>query len=440
LKAQEAWREAYETILQQTEDTTHLLNTQEKLWKLRHLIVKKDVPTRELDLGEKEASAALQHAQQALGLYQTWQVNLRSRITALEKDQGNVDPFAQKYAAYRLEALNRTGKFGGEYLSTLLATAQIAGRLMDEITAHGNRASLWEKALSSGSRLDELWNLELWVIDDRGVTIRKIATALVILILGIIVVKYAIRLLAMRLKQTKMEASAAAAAEKLLLYTGFLLIVLFALRTVNIPLTAFTFLGGAIAIGLGFGAQNLINNFISGFIIMAERPIRIGDLIELEGKCVRVEEIGARCTRVKTAENIHILVPNSSFLEKNIVNWTLSDQMIRVQVSVGVAYGSPVTQVTGLLLQAADQTTFVLKEPKPYVIFNDFGDNALIFELFFWVIVQGVVERKRMASDVRYQINALLSKHAITIAFPQRDIHMDSVRPLQVQIVEPRRE
>ena len=160
----------------------------------------------------------------------------------------------------------------------------------------------------------------------------------------------------------------------------------------------------------------------------------------MDGKVVRVESIGARCTRVKTAENIHVLVPNSSFLEKNITNWTLSDQLIRDQVAVGVAYGSSVTEVTELLLQAADRTQLVLKDPKPYVIFDSFGDNALTFLVFFWISVRGIVERRKIAGDVRCHINELFLAHDITVAFPQRDIHLDSLRPLQIQLLPSSRE
>jgi potassium-dependent mechanosensitive channel len=439
MKAKEAWREAYETVLQQTEDMAQLFATQKKLWKLRYALVKGDVGASDLNAWEKEATAARQHTRQATRLYQNRQVGLQSRIAALEKDRKRGNPLAEKYASYRLEALNKTGEFGGEYLSTLLTTGQLAGRLLDEIATRTKEVPFWEKALHTGSKFGDIWNFELWVIDDNGVTVRKVVTALVILILGIWVVKRAIRLLSARLKRAKMQASAAAAAEKLLLYTGLVLVVLLALRTVNIPLTAFTFLGGAIAIGVGFGAQNLINNFISGFIIMAERPIRIGDLIELEGQCVRVEEIGARCTKVKTGQNIHILVPNSSFLENNIVNWTLSDHMIRTQVAVGVAYGSPLQQAAELLQQAAAQTERVLKEPAPFVIFDDFGDNALTFVVYFWVKVAGVIEQKRIASDVRYQIEELFNQQGIVIAFPQRDVHLDAPQPVRIELVNPGR-
>jgi potassium-dependent mechanosensitive channel len=439
MKAKEAWQEAYETVLQQTEDVAQLLATQKKLWKLRYELVKGQVAAGDLSTWEKEAAAARQHAQQATRLYQNLQVGLQSRIASLDKDRGRGNPVAEKYASYQLDALNKTGEFGGEYLSALLSTGQLAGRLLDEIATRNKAVPFWEKVLHTGSKFGDFWNFELWVIDDNGVTVRKVVTALFILILGMWLVKRAMRSLSARLKRAKLQASAVAAAEKLLLYAGLVLVVLLALRTVNIPLTAFTFLGGAIAIGVGFGAQNLINNFISGFIIMAERPIRIGDLIELDGQCVRVEEIGARCTKVKTGENIHILVPNSSFLENNIVNWTLSDHMIRTQVAVGVAYGSPLQQVTDLLQQAAAQTERVLKQPEPFVIFDDFGDNALTFVLYFWVVVAGVIEKKRIASDVRYRIEALFNQQGVSIAFPQRDIHLDAPQPVRIELVNPGR-
>jgi small-conductance mechanosensitive channel/regulator of replication initiation timing len=436
LKAREAWREAYESALQQNEDMTQLLNTQGKLWKMRYALVGADPSAQEFDQWKDEASTARQQTRQAVGIYQTWQVNLQSRIADVEKERGQADPMVNKYIDYHLDALKKTEDFGGNYISTILTTGQLAGRLLDETAAQRKGNSLLDKAFSTRSTFSDFWNLELWAIDDHGVTVKKIATALVILILGILAVKAIIKSISKRLTRAKFEAGSVTGTEKLLQYTGFVLVVLFALRIVNIPLTAFTFLGGAIAIGVGFGAQNLINNFISGFIIMAERPIRIGDLIELDGRPVRVQEIGARCTRVKTEENIHILVPNSSFLEKNITNWTLSDKKIRTRLSVGAAYGSDINQVTGLLLEAADQTELILKAPKPAVIFEDFGDSALVFEIHYWLNIGGMVERRKIASDLRYRINKLFRKHEIVIAYPQQDIHLDAINPLKIQLSE----
>jgi small-conductance mechanosensitive channel len=147
-----------------------------------------------------------------------------------------------------------------------------------------------------------------------------------------------------------------------------------------------------------------------------------------------VEEIGARCTRVRTGENIHILVPNSAFLEKNITNWTLSDNRIRANIAVGVAYGSPVIMVREKLIQAVGQVDRVLKHPQPFVLFSDFGDNALVFHVYFWVDIMRVIERRQIESDVRFKIDELFAKEGIVIAFPQRDVHLDTLSPLKISI------
>jgi small-conductance mechanosensitive channel len=214
------------------------------------------------------------------------------------------------------------------------------------------------------------------------------------------------------------------------------LLILFALRIVNIPLTVFAFLGGAIAIGVGFGAQNLINNFISGLIILAEQPIKIGDLVEVEGNFARVEDIGARCTKISTGANVQILVPNSMFLEKSIINWTLSDREVRAYVTAGVVYGSPVREVERLMLQAVREHKKVHKAPEPFVLFDDFGDNALIFQIHFWISMSRLTERRMIESAIRFRIDELFREAGIVIAFPQRDVHLDTQKPLELRIVD----
>jgi len=280
-----------------------------------------------------------------------------------------------------------------------------------------------------------VWNFKVFAIDGHPVTVGKFMIALGIIIVGIIAVRILNRTVGSRLiARTRFKETTASTIQKMFTYFAYLLVLLFALRMLNIPLAAFAFLGGAIAIGVGFGAQNLINNFISGFIIMAERPIGIGNLIEIDGVLGQVEEIGARCTRIRTGENIHILVPNSVFLEKNITNWTLSDQKIRTKVAVGVIYGSPVEKVEALLLKAAKDDNRVLKEVEPFVVFTDFGDNALIFEVHFWISIRRVIERRLIESSVRFRIDALFREANIVIAFPQRDVHIDTQKPLEFRL------
>lgn len=280
-----------------------------------------------------------------------------------------------------------------------------------------------------------VWNFKVLVMDGHPITVGKLVIALGIFIVGIIAVRILNRTIGNRLlARTRFKETTASAIQKMFTYFAYLLILLFALRMLNIPLAAFAFFGGAIAIGVGFGAQNLINNFISGFIIMAEQPIGIGNIIEIDGVLGQVEEIGARCTRIRTGENIHILVPNSSFLEKNITNWTLSDQKIRTKVVVGVIYGSPVKEVEELLLKAIKENDRVLKDTEPFVVFADFGDNALIFEVHFWISIRGVIERRLIESNVRFRIDVLFREADIVIAFPQRDVHLDTQRPLEFRL------
>jgi len=286
------------------------------------------------------------------------------------------------------------------------------------------------------SRFSEFMNTEVFVIDEHSVKVRQFVMALLILVIGILLLKQGIRIFRKRvLPRTTLKPNEAVALTKVTYYFGVMIVLLFSMRMVNLPITAFAFVGGALAIGVGFGAQNLINNFISGFIIMAERPIRLGDLIEIEGSFARVEDIGPRCTRIRTGDNIHILVPNSSFLEKSIVNWTLSDQKVRAHVTVGVAYGSPVREVERLMVRAAKENEKVLPAPEPFVLFRDFGDNALIFYLYFWVSMETMTERLLLESNIRFRIDELFREAGIVISFPQRDVHLDTSKPLQLKIL-----
>ena len=212
-------------------------------------------------------------------------------------------------------------------------------------------------------------------------------------------------------------------------------LVVFALWVSEIPLTVFTLAGGAVAIGVGFGSQKIVNNFISGVILLAERPIKVGDLIEVGDTFGEVESIGARSTKIKSFDNFHIIVPNGAFLEQNVINWTHSDDMVRVRMKVGVAYGSPTRRVEELLLQAIRELDKAVIPPEPDVIFDDFGDNALIFEALFWIVMRRPMDRRKTLSDLRYRVDELFREAGIVIAFPQRDVHLDNLRPLQVRVL-----
>lgn len=297
--------------------------------------------------------------------------------------------------------------------------------------------------------LAAFWHLEVFAVQDTievdgqkvtgssSVTVGKVATVILILTLGLwIAAQASARISGLVRNRLDMSITAAALLERGLYITAVIALLLTALDIVNIPLTVFAFLGGAIAIGVGFGAQNLINNFISGLIMLIERPISLGDLVEVEGVRGRVRNIGARCSIISRADGIDMLVPNSSFLEKNVTNLTLINSQLRVAVKVGVAYGSPLRDVTRLLKEAAASHGKVLKEPEPLILFEDFGDDALLFSVEIWVNVSPQTDSRVVASDLRYMIERLLREAGIEIAFPQRDVHLDQRRPLEV-VVKP---
>lgn len=219
-----------------------------------------------------------------------------------------------------------------------------------------------------------------------------------------------------------------AIARYLILLIGLLVII----QTAGIDLTTLNVLAGAVGIGVGFGLQNVISNFFSGLIIMFERPIKVGDRIEVDGVEGDVLEIGARSTVVLTNDNIAIIVPNSKFITENVVNWKYNDGKVRFRIPVGVAYGTDVRLVEKVLLEVAAADKDVLEKPAPVVRLMKFGDSALEFELRVWSETQ--VHRKGvLASAINLAICDKFSEHGIVIPFPQRDLHIrsgaDGVKP-----------
>lgn len=288
------------------------------------------------------------------------------------------------------------------------------------------------------AKLSALWQTELYKAGDTPIYLSQVVIALFLIIMGFGIVRWlGAHLVKRALKSSSASENTVYAFRRLISFFAYVMIVLIALPMAGIPITIFAVLGGALAIGVGFGAQNLLNNLISGIILIAERPIRIGDIVELEKERGRVEEIGNRCVRIRRYDGVHVLVPNSYFLEQRVVNWTLVSADIRSVVAVGVAYGSPVERVRELLNEAAEQHEQVSKDYPIEVIFEDFGDNALIFNLYFWTSVHQPMEIRRIQSDVRFKINALFAEDGIVIAFPQRDIHFDTSKPLQIHLKDP---
>jgi small-conductance mechanosensitive channel len=262
-------------------------------------------------------------------------------------------------------------------------------------------------------------------ISEQPITIGDILFIPIIIFMGILLTKWLIKLISSRLTTKKTDPNIIHLVERVLYVIAITIIIISILDFMNVPIAAFAFLSGAIAIGFGFGAQNIINNFISGWILMWERPIRIGDFLEIEDSKGLVEEINTRSTRIKRVDGVHLLIPNSKLLENTVVNWTLVDQFVRCSVKVGVAYGSPAKKVAGLIMQATTEQAEALSEPKPLVTFDDFGDNALMFEVTFWINSRVESGLRIAKSNVRFRLEELFEQENIVVAYPQRDIHLD---------------
>jgi small-conductance mechanosensitive channel len=185
---------------------------------------------------------------------------------------------------------------------------------------------------------------------------------------------------------------------------------------------------GGLGIGIGFGLQNIANNLVSGLIVLIERPVKLGDRIEVAGTEGQVVEIRARSTTVLTNDNIAIIIPNSRFITEEVINWSYSDPKVRFRIPVSVGYDCDVRLVERLLLEIARANPDVLDEPAPAVRFLEFGDSGLQFELRAWTTT--LIQRKgKLVSDLNFAILDAFRAHGITIPYPQRDVHLKSAPP-----------
>jgi len=208
-----------------------------------------------------------------------------------------------------------------------------------------------------------------------------------------------------------------------LIAVGFFL----ALAALGVELTQLTIIGGALGVGIGFGLQNVVSNFVSGLILAFERPIREGDQIQLQNLTGEVRRIGFRATIVRTFDGAEVIVPNAALISNEVTNWTLSDQQRRLTVTVGVAYGTDPARVRDVMLQVPGQIPDVLRTPEPVALFTGFGESALTFELRFWTVDADRVSLIRSA--VVAALHDALVAAGIEVPFPQRDLHLRTVDP-----------
>jgi len=430
------------------------LDMRRTFWELRHSVFAAggDKPDHRQSFAEsrrllKVIDPSIEHLRNKIEVI-VGQIAEQQNLQRLAADEGE--------AAFRQGMVGVLGERERLHLTTLSEVDETRNLLLrwvaDEEVRSGEQAAMtqagdWLALVGDG--LKTLWNFELAAVEDsvvvdgrkilgtRGITVAKVVEAILIVVVGYLLVAVLSRL-AMRLatRHGQVEETSARIARKWTLAVTMVVLLLLALDAVKIPLTAFAFLGGAIAIGAGFGMQTLLKNLISGVMLLLERPFKPRDIVEVGGIRGEVTDINVRSCTIRDANGIETLVPNSTFLEQNVTNWTLSSRQVRHVLNVGVAYGSPVRQVSDLLLEIARRHKLVLAEPPPEVLFTDFADSALMFSLNVWLEVgPGRRSGNLVLSDLRFMIDAGFAEHGIEIPFPQRQVRLEAAAPLAVRVV-----
>lgn len=205
-------------------------------------------------------------------------------------------------------------------------------------------------------------------------------------------------------------------------YFIYLVVLLITMQNMGVQLTAILTASAALLVGIGLALQTFFQDILSGIFILADQSVHAGDIIEIDGKVGRVVEIKLRTTRAVTIDNKVLIIPNHKYLSSILYNWTENGTLTRENITVGVAYGSDVELVKKLLIEAAENHPSVLKNPKPLVLFTDFGESSLDFKLIF--TLNNSFEAIMPKSDLRFKVNQLFKEHNITIPFPQRDVHL----------------
>ena len=303
-------------------------------------------------------------------------------------------------------------------------------------------------ALQVAGLMKQVWNFELFAVEDStvvegktvttsyGVTVGKSIGVLLLYAFAYWLFAKLTRVLEhLMIRRFKVDPQAASVSRRWLMIAVSVVLVILILNLARIPLTAFAFMGGALAIGIGFGTQTIIKNVISGIIILFERKIRVGDIIAIGGTTGHVTAVDLRASTVRSFDGVEALVPNSTFLENQVVNWTYSNSRIRREIKIGIAYGSPVRQAADVIVGCAQEHGQVLKDPAPEVYLEDFADNAILMVLIFWVELSPTLSGRRVDSDLRFMMEKRLAAAEIAIPFPQRDVHLDVSSPLPVRVV-----
>ena len=398
--------------------------------------IKADLETKRPLLRELEATEQEAIAQQ----------ELRLKDALLDSEATARETAILETQKQRVQAIQRVE------LAVTKMDRQLARWLGDfGVSANSAAPRDWKvTALQVVGLMKQVWNFELFAVEDStivegktvttsyGVTVGKSIGVLLLYAFAYWLFAMLTRLLErLMVRRFKVDPQVASVMRRWLMIAVSVVLIILILNLARIPLTAFAFMGGALAIGIGFGTQTIIKNVISGIIILFERKIRVGDIIAIGGTTGHVTAVDLRASTVRSFDGVEALVPNSTFLENQVVNWTYSNSRIRREIRIGIAYGSPVRQAADVIIGCAEEHGQVLKDPAPEVYLEDFADNAVLMVLVFWVELSPTLSGRRVDSDLRFMMEKRLAAADIAIPFPQRDVRVSVADAVPVRMVPP---
>jgi small-conductance mechanosensitive channel len=274
--------------------------------------------------------------------------------------------------------------------------------------------------------MNDFLSQKLFSIGESSLTVGLLITLVFSIFLLLIISEFVRKILVNRvLSKYQIERGTRQSVGTIVKYVIIIAGLVSILQTNGIDLSAFGILAGALGVGIGFGLQNITNNFISGLIILFEQPIKVGDRIEVGDISGDVIKISARSTTIVTNDNISVIVPNSQFIDSQVINWSHNDRNIRFNFPVGVSYNEDPEKVKSILIEVAKANEGVLASPSPDVLFDDFADSSLNFYLRVWTS-EYINKPKVLKSQLYYEIFRRFKEESIEIPFPQRDIHIIS--------------
>ncbi|NOR81041.1 MAG: mechanosensitive ion channel [Methyloprofundus sp.] len=357
-------------------------------------------------------------------------VQVKELRTEGQKGLASANELLNEKARKKEIALEKTILFNQDLaFKSLRSLSQLLNTYLADLETIQNTRQIFYFKERVANIFDALWSFEIAVVQDQMITVKKVFMAIVFFTVAIYLTRLIfLKLLCNMLLKMHVSEGVAFMVSHLLYYLLLFILLFVAISSAGIPLAVFALFGGALAIAAGIGSQKILNNFLSGIILLIERSIQVGDMIEVDKTQGVVKRIGLRNVHIKTFSNVDMLVPNSKLLEENVINWTLESDIIKAYISVKVDFDVDFNKVINLLTKIAINHPKILSEKRPKAFLEEFNsDNGyLLFKLYYWLRVPNPEEKLSIESDLRIGILSCLCEHGIALASPSLDVTLST--------------